>query len=75
MDHSQGAGVCQAEVWIDGQLKVTVDLYAPTQQWQVVKTYSGLSAGPHLLQIKVLGTKQAASTGTQIVVDAFRAPV
>jgi hypothetical protein len=35
---------------------------------------SGLGAGAHQVQIKVLGTKQAASSGTTVVFDAVSIP-
>ncbi|MGB8647946.1 MAG: FG-GAP repeat protein [Anaerolineae bacterium] len=49
----------------------TVDLYSAAPQWNVVKTYSGLAAGAHTITIKVSATKNAASTGVNVVVDAF----
>jgi hypothetical protein len=70
-----GPGYGQAKVKIDGQLVETVDLYAASQQWQVVKSYGGLSAGTHTLKLKVLGTKKAKSSGTAVVVDAFGGPL
>jgi hypothetical protein len=70
-----GPGYGQAKVKIDGQLMETADLYAASQQWQVVKTYEGLSAGTHTLKLKVLGTKDPKSSGTKVVVDAFSGPI
>jgi hypothetical protein len=52
-----------------------VDLYASAQQWGVVKTYSGLSAGQHTIQIKALGTQNGKSKGKTVVVDAFSGPI
>jgi hypothetical protein len=60
-----------ARVTIDGVSKGTVDLYASTVSWQVVKAYSGLTSGSHIIVVTVLGTKNPASAGTLIVVDAF----
>ncbi|MGB8644471.1 MAG: hypothetical protein WCF84_04490 [Anaerolineae bacterium] len=54
-----------------GATTYTVDLYSATQQWNVNKTYSGLTSGAHTITIKVSGTKNAASTGTNVAVDAF----
>ncbi len=70
-----GPAYGKAEVWIDGVRKATVDLYAATPQWQVAKPYAGLSAGPHTIQIKVLGTKNLKSKGKAVVVDAFSGPI
>ena len=65
----------KAQVLIDTKVVDTVDLYAATQQWQVVKTYGGLSAGQHTIQIKVLGSKNKLSKGKTVVVDAFSGPI
>jgi parallel beta-helix repeat protein len=60
-----------ASVSIDGGAAVTVDLYSATQQWRVVGwSFAGLSSGSHTLTIKVLGVKNAASSGTKVLVDA-----
>ncbi len=64
-----------AEVWIDGQDQGTVDLYAPSKEWQVVLIYGGLSAGQHTIKIEVLGTKDSNSSGTAVPVDAFSGPI
>lgn len=61
----------KATVTIDGVNKGTVDLYTPTVHWQVAESYIGLSFGPHTTVVRVLGTKNTASVGTQVVVDAF----
>ncbi len=49
--------------------------YRNQQQWQVVKTYGSLSEGEHIIQIKILGTKDAKSKGKTVVVDAFSGPI
>jgi hypothetical protein len=62
----------KAEVRLDGQLVETVDLYNATAQPRRVLYSASLdSAGPHTLEVRVLGTKRAASTGTRADVDAF----
>ena len=48
-----------------------VDLYAPSASWQVSESFGGLTSGSHMIVVTVLGTKNASSTGTKIVVDAF----
>jgi hypothetical protein len=68
---STGPSYGQANVSIDGVSKGTVDLYASTVHWQVVEAYTGLASGSHTIVITVLGTKNASSKGTKVVVDAF----
>ena len=60
-----------AGVTIDGISRGTVDLYSPTVHWRIAESYAGLASGPHTIVVTVLGTKDASSTGTQVVVDAF----
>lgn len=64
----------KAQVNIDGVSKGIVDLYSPTQKWQVKKTYSGLANTQHDIDIIVLGKKNTASTGKSVVTDAFIKP-
>jgi hypothetical protein len=62
----------KAEVWLDGEKVATVDLFSPTtRQRQMVFVRNGLTPGQHTLEIRVLGTKSAASTGLRVDVDAF----
>lgn len=68
---ARGRGYGRASVTIDGAAKGTVDLYASTTAWRSLVTYGGLPPGPHSMVITVLGTKNAAATGTRIVVDGF----
>jgi hypothetical protein len=67
-----GPGAGKAAVTIDGKNKGTVDLYAASPG-STTTLYSGLVKKAHTLVIKVLGAKNAASTGTGVGVDAFRA--
>ncbi|MGB8643725.1 MAG: CARDB domain-containing protein [Anaerolineae bacterium] len=62
-----------AKILIDSVSKGTPDLYSPTDQWQVAKTYSGLANAAHTLVIQVTGTKNASATDTNVVIDAFKA--
>jgi hypothetical protein len=61
----------KASVTIDGVSMGTLDLYSPTVQWQVTKSYSGLTSGTHTIVVTVLGTKNGSSTGTTVTLDAF----
>jgi bacillopeptidase F len=60
-----------ASVMIDGMNEGTIDLYAPAMHWQTAESYAGLAPGSHTIVVTVLGTRNAASAGTQVVVDAF----
>ncbi len=63
----------RAEVRLDGRKIATVDLYSQeTQARRVVFARNGLNPSkPHVLEVKALGTKRAASGGTRVDVDAF----
>ena len=63
-----------ADLYIDDVYKGQVDLYAAQPQWQeVLFSVSGLGAGAHSIRIVVTGTKNPASQGTFVFVDAFEA--
>jgi hypothetical protein len=49
----------------------TVDLYRRTRNWKVAISYTGLSKGRHRITVRPLDRKNAASSSTNIVVDAF----
>ena len=62
----------KAAVWVDGVKSATVDLYSSTAQAQkMVFTKSWSTSKSHTLEIRALGTKRSASTGTRVDVDAF----
>jgi sugar lactone lactonase YvrE len=60
----------RARVLIDGHPKGTFDLYAPVASDRSF-TFKGLPRKAHFVTIEVLGTKDAASRGTWVTVDAF----
>jgi hypothetical protein len=60
-----------ASITIDGVSKGTVDLYNASVHWQVMGLYSGLASSAHTIVITVLGTHNASSMGTGVVMDAF----
>lgn len=66
-----GPGWGKAEVYIDNVDEGTVDLYASTAHWQTLKSYTGLAAGSHTIQVKVLGTKNALAKATTVPIDGF----
>jgi SpoIID/LytB domain protein len=70
----KAASYGQAEVWLDGVRQATLSQYSPaTAIDQTIWQVSGLEDRMHTLTIRALGTKEAASAGTVIVVDALRA--
>jgi hypothetical protein len=61
-----------ARVVLDGVFVAEVDTYKTTEEIQATAfSATGLAAGSHTLTIEVTGLKNAASTHTYIVVDAF----
>jgi hypothetical protein len=59
-------------VYVDAVLQATVDTYNPTRlSQQQLFTKSGLASGKHSIKIVVKGTKNAASKGHYVIVDAF----
>jgi hypothetical protein len=68
----RGPGYGKVEVLIDGRSAGTADLYAPDFSAQeIVFERSGLTDGVHSVTVRVLGTKNAASSGTTVVMDGF----
>jgi uncharacterized repeat protein (TIGR01451 family) len=68
---ARGPSCGQADVYIDGMLARTVDLYNPTSQWQYPIRFVGLRPGRHVVRIVVRNTKNPASTGFGVVSDGF----
>ncbi len=68
----KAASYGQAEVWLDGVKQPNVSQYAPaTALQQEIWSASGLPDGEHTVVIRVTGTREAASSGNLIVIDAF----
>ena len=61
----------RAEVYLDGLLVRTVDNYAATPTFGVVRSFGGLADGMHTLRIVVLGDARPAARGTLISIDRF----
>jgi hypothetical protein len=72
---AKGPTYGKATVYIDNVAKGTVDLYNKAQVWQFSQTYGNLTNAQHTIKIKVLGTKNALSKDTYVVVDAFTGPI
>jgi uncharacterized protein (TIGR03437 family) len=62
-----------ANVYLDGLLQTTVDLYQATAQAEVPAwSAKGLAAGPHTVTIETTGNSNASSGGLGVWVDAFQ---
>ncbi|HSV92849.1 MAG TPA: NlpC/P60 family protein, partial [Desulfobacterales bacterium] len=62
----------QAAVFLNGVRVATVSQYAPDfAHRRVVWSLSGLPDRAHTLTVRATGTREAASTGTALVVDGF----
>ena len=71
---ARGPAFGQAQVFVDGIVVASVDLYNPSIQWRYQQVIDGLAPGKHSVTIKVLGTRNSSSTGTAVVVDAVSIP-
>lgn len=63
----------KADVYIDGVLDATVDLYtAATSRQNIVYSKTGLSNASHTIKIQVRSDKNASSGGYYITIDALQ---
>lgn len=69
--HSVGPNRGIAAVFLDGQSQGNIDLYAATEQFQQITTFSNLSPGDHTIRIEVSGMRSGPSTGNFVDVDAL----
>ena len=61
-----------AAVYLDGQFMETIDCYSSTPNYFIPLYQSpDVPFGEHTLQVRVTGTKNPSSTGTEVIVDAF----
>jgi hypothetical protein len=61
-----------ARIYLDGELKTTIDTYLSPSQVQVVPyRVDGLSSGAHTLTIEATGTHNESSKGSWVWLDAF----
>jgi hypothetical protein len=67
----KGANYGIAKVTVDGTTTHTVDLYRSTTGYKQKAWEATLPAGYHTVKVEWTGTKNPASTGTNISVDAF----
>jgi hypothetical protein len=70
---TKGPNRGRAEVWLNGARVATIDLYAPTEQArQVIWSREGMATNTtQTIEVRVLGTRNAASTGNRMDVDGF----
>ncbi len=61
----------RADVYLDGTKVGTVDAYSATTDRRRVLFSATAPAGKHTIEIRALGTKATASTGTYVDLDAF----
>jgi hypothetical protein len=61
----------KARISVDGVAVATVDLYAATAKLGQVVSVANLTSGAHTVEVKVLGTRNVASTGTRVDLDAL----
>jgi hypothetical protein len=67
-----GPSFGQAQVYVDAKPAVLVDLYSATPIFKRFVWESGvLASGPHTLRIVPAGTKNPASSGTNVGIDRF----
>lgn len=61
----------KAAVRIDSGPETTINLYASAIHLQQLRTFTAGTAGSHTIRVRVLNTKDPASAGTAVPVDAF----
>ncbi len=63
----------KADIYIDDVFKATVDEYSATTKYQVQLFESEvLTPGTHSIKVRVRGDRNAASRGSQVIVDAYK---
>jgi GH25 family lysozyme M1 (1,4-beta-N-acetylmuramidase) len=67
----RGPGMGRAQLWLDGVLLRTVDLYAAGVGVSTVDVAAGLADRSHVVRLVVVGTHRAASTGSAVAIDGW----
>lgn len=63
----------QVEIYLDGTLKQTVDLYSASNLYkQVIYSVTGLTDAPHVVSLVLLASSNSSSTGTNFNFDSFK---
>jgi hypothetical protein len=60
-----------AEVNIDGQKRAELNLYSRQTLWQSHSQFGNLGAGPHTIEVRVVGKKDPRSSGYWVDLDRF----
>jgi hypothetical protein len=60
-----------AEVWLDGRLRGTIDLYSPVTAWKSRRRFEGLGPGGHVIEIRVTGKRNPQAAGCFVDLDAL----
>jgi hypothetical protein len=60
-----------AEVTVDGSSQGTIDLYAPSIQWQARTRFCCFAFGKHVAVVRVVGTSNPKSAGRFVDLDSF----
>ncbi|MBI4769830.1 MAG: hypothetical protein HY784_05290, partial [Chloroflexi bacterium] len=71
---ARGPVLGKAEVYVDGALAATVNLYNASWQFQYPQLIGGLADGPHHVRIRVLGAHDPRSRGNNVIFDGFSVP-
>jgi lysozyme len=67
----RGPAMGVAQIWMDGKLRKTVDLYAATRVFGAERTIDGLADRSHVLRVVVLGAHRKVSAGSSVAVDGW----
>lgn len=68
---STGRDRGKAQVYVDGVLKGTYDLYGASTAYNVKRLFSGLTNAVHTVKVVALGTHRAGATGSLVTVDRW----
>ncbi len=69
--YTRAANRGTADIYLDGALQRTIDLYSPTTRWQSSTTFKNLKNAAHLIEVRVGQGRNAAATDLYVDVDAF----
>ena len=69
---ARGPDFGMIEIWLDGELRETVDMYSPTVAYQqVLIQTTGVPFGDHTMVVVLTGAQNPSSSGFRAVVDAW----
>ena len=67
----RGPAMGRAQIWVDGALVRTVDLYSSAARFVTRRLAAGLADGSHTARIVVVGSHRSASSGNRVAVDLW----